>query len=183
MYSKSTDEELMLKYQSGDEASFQELYSRYSGRVYTYLKKRLDQRNWVDDVFQMVFVKLHKTRKQYNPAYRFDQWIFVMTKTVLLDFWKTTDVKTKRYFSKSVESLHPDDLAADRTSLGGHESLPEDLISILSPEQRQIVELKFIDELSYNEIADRLNRSEENVRQIMSRAVKKMRSLFVGDKI
>lgn len=171
-----TDEELMLKYQEGDEHAFGELYRRYERRIYGYLSKRLDQKSWVDDVFQTVFIKLHKSRHQYDSSYLFSQWIFVMTKTILLDFWKTTGVKTSRYFSSSLEDLSPEQIPTTSPVLETENTLPEHALAMLSSDQRMAVEHKFIDELSYNEIAKRLNRSEESVRQLVSRAIRKIRS-------
>lgn len=175
---KLSDEILMGLYQNGDERALEELYKRYSGRIYGYIQKRLAQDNWVDDVFQLVFTKLHQTRHQYNPDFLFSQWIFVMTKTVLLDFWKTTDRKTKRFFStplnESTASLMP---TAEALSL-----LPDLATTGLSTEQRAVIELKFMDELSYQEIATRLNRTEESVRQLVSRALRKLRGQFKTDR-
>lgn len=150
---RETDEELMLKYQQGDEHAFHELYTRYEKRIYGYLSKRLEQKAWIDDVFQMVFVKLHKSRHQYDPAHLFAQWIFVMTKTVLLDFWKTTGLKTKRYFSHSLEDLTPENTPSVDPVLETGNVLPEQAMSHLSLDQRLAVQYKFMDELSYNEIA------------------------------
>lgn len=174
--SNENDEDLMLLYQQGSEQALEELYRRYRGKIYAYLKKRLSDSHWTDDVFQQVFTKLHQTRHQYDPKYRFDQWVFVMTKTVLLDFWKTTDVKTKRYFAQSIEDLDPANLPAYQPAL---ESAPrviaEPLLAALSPDQRAAIELKFIDELSYIEMAGKLGKSEESVRQLVSRAFRKLR--------
>jgi RNA polymerase sigma factor (sigma-70 family) len=172
---EKTDQELMLLYQDGNENAFEELYRRYSGKVYSYLQKRLTERNWVDDVFQMVFTKLHQTRHQYNPSYRFDQWIFVMTKTVLLDFWKTTGVKTSRFFSTSIDNVAQSKLPIAEPVTEKPGFLPELIMATLSSDQRHAVELKFIDELSYQEIAKKLSRSEESVRQLISRGIRKIR--------
>lgn len=171
-----TDEDLMLLYQKGDERALEELYRRYCGRIYSYLKKRLSDRNWVDDVFQQIFIKLHQTRHHYNPVYRFDQWIFVMTKTVLLDFWKTTDVKTRRYFSLPLESVPSVDMPISQPLIEESSLISEALMASLSPDQRSAIELKFIDELSYQEMAVRLGRTEESVRQLVSRAIRKVRN-------
>ncbi|MBK8204951.1 MAG: RNA polymerase sigma factor [Bdellovibrionales bacterium] len=173
---QKTDDELMLLYQEGDERALEELYRRYSGRIYAYLRKRLSDKDWVDDVFQQVFTKLHQTRHQNNPAYRFDQWIFVMTKTVLLDFWKTTDVKTKRYFSQSIDSVASVNMPVSQPMVESPELIPEPVLAGLSPDQRSAIELKFIDELSYQEMADKLGRTEESVRQLVSRAIRKVRN-------
>lgn len=176
--SEKTDDKLMLHYQEGDEKALEELYRRYSGRVYAYLKKRLSDKDWADDVFQQIFTKLHQTRHQYNPAYRFDQWIFVMTKTVLLDFWKTTDVKTKRYFSESIDNVSISRLPVTQPMVEEPTLFSEPAMAALSSDQRAAMELKFIDELSYREIANKLGRSEDSVRQLVSRAIRKVRNQF-----
>lgn len=178
-----TDETLMAEYQKGNEDAFEELYRRYSGRVYAYLRRRLDQKEWIEDVFQMVFVKFHRARHQYDPAHRVDQWVFVMTKTVLLDFWKTTAVKTNRFFSKSTDELgeefsgrpgegFPNTVSPD---LELAPNLPEGALSSLSSDQRKAVELKYFSELSYAEIASKMNRTEASVRQLVSRGLKMIR--------
>jgi RNA polymerase sigma-70 factor (ECF subfamily) len=174
-FSRKTDEELMLLYQQGDVPAFEVLYQRHSGKIFNYLKKRLGDEVWTDDVFQLVFAKLHQTRSQYNPSYRFDQWVFVMTKTVLLDFWKTTGAKTKRYFSESLDHLSSAQQPIAESNYIEAPSLSEALTAGLSFEQQSAVELKFIDELSYQEISKKLNRSEQNIRQLISRALKKIR--------
>jgi len=157
----------MLRYQSGDEGAFAELYRRYNQRVYAYLSRRLNERDWRDDVFQMVFTKLHRTRHQYDPTYRFDQWIFVMTKTVLLDFWKTTGQTTQRYYSAHGE--------VPETQSQISESNSEISLEGLTSDQKTALKLRFFDDLSYGEIAGRLGRSEPTVRQIVSRALRKLR--------
>ncbi|MBK9294166.1 MAG: sigma-70 family RNA polymerase sigma factor [Oligoflexia bacterium] len=173
--SKETDTKLMLLYQGGDEKALEELYRRYSGRVYAYLKKRLFNKDWADDIFQQIFAKLHQTRHQYNPNYRFDQWIFVMTKTVLLDFWKTTEVKNKRYFSESIDNVVNSESLITQPMVDKHAVIYEPSMAVLSSDQRAAIELKFIDELSYHEIANKLGRTEESVRQLISRAIRKIR--------
>lgn len=174
-----SDEELMLLYQEGDELAFEQLYNRYSGRIYSYLSKRMREKNWVDDVFQMIFIKFHKTRHQYQPAYRFDQWIFIMTKTVLLDFWKTTDLKTKRYFSEPLDHHLVSEISNARPHvIQSTEFFSGPLMAEISDAQKTALKLKFFDELSYQEIANKLSRSEESVRQLISRAIRKMKTRF-----
>ncbi len=168
-----SDQELMILYQSGEERAFEELYKRYSGRIYAYLQRRIHERIWVDDLFQMVFIKLHRSRHHYSPDYRFDQWIFVMTKRVLLDFWKTVGVKNQRFFSQSFEEhlmadgqvVEKDEGALDRN----------ELLKGLSLAQREAIELRYFDDLAYEEIAQKMGRSEESIRQMVSRAIRKIR--------
>lgn len=168
----------MIRYQQGEERAFNLLYDRYNGRIYGYLKRRL-QSVWADDVFQQVFIKLHRTRHQYNPQYQFSHWIFVLTKTVLLDFWKTTGVQTQRYFSQNFETTTNADANENVTAPiepPRGRALPEQMLAGISGNQRAAVELRFVDELSYREIAERLKSTEASSRQWVSRALKTIRN-------
>ncbi|MND02121.1 RNA polymerase sigma factor [compost metagenome] len=55
-----------------------------------------------------------------------------------------------------------------------------DALSGLPADQRQAIEMRVIDELSYEEIATKLNRTQESVRQMVSRGLKKLRSVSLG---
>jgi len=60
---EKSDEELMKAYQLGNAEAFELLYGRYSPRVYGYLCKKISNRVAADDVFQTIFLKLHKFRQ------------------------------------------------------------------------------------------------------------------------
>jgi RNA polymerase sigma factor (sigma-70 family) len=173
-----SDELLMKAYQAGDLKAFDTLYRRHSGKVYGFLRKRLSRREEVDEVFQQVFTKLHASRSQYDPSYPFTQWMFVMTKTVLLDHWR----KSKRTEDQPMESDPALSAsfknAAASEAYAGAAALNDSQLSAfsgLSQEQRRAVELRVIDEASYEEIAHKLKRSEESVRQLVSRGLKRLR--------
>src|SRR5437868_3329601 len=100
-----TDEELMLAYQQGDSSAFNELYERYSGRVYSYLEGKVFNKNERDDLFQAVFLKLHKSRHLFDPAFQFAPWLFTICRTTVLDFIKA-----------SKADLLPEASAADQIS-------------------------------------------------------------------
>src|SRR6185295_1339485 len=80
-----TDEELMRAYQGGDAQAFAELYRRHSGRVYAYLTRRLQKAEVANEVFQATFLKVHHSRHRFDFKFPFAQWLYVITKTVLLD--------------------------------------------------------------------------------------------------
>jgi len=173
----TSDEELMLAYQAGDHLAFETLYLRHSRKVLTFLKKRLSRSEEVDEVFQQVFTKLHRSRGTYNPDYAFTQWLYVISKTALLTFWSKQ--------SHILEQLHKEaseiDDAMDPKTQQSSAEFPIlepgfATLSALPADQRQAVEWRVIDDLSYQEIATRLNRSQDNVRQIVSRAMKKIRN-------
>ncbi len=169
-----SNEELMLAYQRGDSRAFEILYQRLSGKIYGYLGKRLQRRELVDECFQMVFAKLHKSRSQYDPTYSVEQWLYVIAKSTVFDHFRKQNREVKIESETPVENLEPpQDNNASISQISDEEAkLP---LHHLSAQQRKVVEWKVLDEISYEEIAKRLDQSEMNIRQIFSRSLKKLR--------
>lgn len=163
-----TDEELMRSYQKGDFKAFEVLYGRYSGKVYGYLRKRV--RSGADDVHQAVFMKLHEARFQYKDKFKFAPWLFTITRTVMLDHFR----KEKRIFRNlnidDVEVAAPGTL--EQVPMGEIEALQD-----LSDSQKKVLAMRFDQGLEFDTMAQELNTSSANIRQQVSRAVRKLRQL------
>jgi RNA polymerase sigma-70 factor (ECF subfamily) len=168
-----TDEELMRAYQGGDAAAFTELYRRHSGRIYGYLGKRIRSREEADEVFQAIFFKVHRIRHHFDFKFPVTQWLYVITKTVLLD-----------HFRKQGRSVPIED-GADLSQIEGSRALNEEtgleVLELLNSEQRKVVEMRVFEEADYDLIAKQLGRNEAAVRQILSRALKKLRLGWKAD--
>lgn len=160
----------MVLYQSGEQNAFNELYNRYSNRVYGFLRKRMKDPHSVNDLFQGVFLKLHRSRDLFNPTFMFAPWLFTIVRTTLLD-WQ----KDHRNHVKTIEWT-------DSEVLQDQEVLPRPDTSDLPESQRLAVEMRYFDELSFEEIATRLNTTSGNVRQLVSRGLKNLKSVFGEEK-
>jgi RNA polymerase sigma-70 factor (ECF subfamily) len=160
------DEELMTAYQLGNDRAFSMLYSRYSAKVYGFLKGRLHDQGAVDDVFQATFLKLHSARSRYNASFPFAPWLFTICRNALLDFFRK-------------KARNQEDLNEVAISLVVVEEKPEPIavpdFSALPNTQRQALELRYGSDLPFEEIAKRLETSPANVRQLVSRAIRKLR--------
>lgn len=167
MLSEMTDEELMLAYQLGDENSFRELYSRHSGRVLNFLRSKIRDEARARDIFQTTFLKLHRSRSRYNPSLPFVPWLFTICRNELLDAIK----KEKR----SLEDTRPD--SPEQINFVPNRENDLDL-SRLSEVQQRAVQLRFGDESSFDDIARALGTSPSNARQLVSRAVRSLRSIY-----
>lgn len=167
----------MRAYQEGDVRAFETLYQRHSGKVLAYLRKRLARREEAEEVFQQVFTKLHRSRAGYDSSYAFTQWLFVITKSVLLDHWYRENKQLGRPesvpFEESEAMLAP--AHSPIQALESAAAFEPEALSSLPPEQRRVVEWRVLDELSYREIAERLDRSQVSVRQMLSRALRRLR--------
>ncbi|MGK5087605.1 sigma-70 family RNA polymerase sigma factor [Bdellovibrionota bacterium FG-2] len=165
-----SNEALMVAYQKGDLKAFEVLYRRHSGRVYGFLVGKLKGVGMADDVFQATFLKLHQSRASYEASYPFLPWLFTICRNTMIDSLR----KNKR----SIEELNPVAIEKAQAPAGENtedwSAIPS--LSTLPENQRQALELRYSEELSFVEIAQKLKTSPVNVRQLISRAVKKLRA-------
>lgn len=156
----------MLAYQYGDETAFSILYKRHSAKIYGYLIKQLGDGRKADDVFQITFLKLHRSRSLYKSEFPFLAWAFTICKSCLADFLRAQnrrpEIPVRHLPETIVEGSAPLEIAA---------------MANLSDQQRSLIEMRFRDDLSFEDIAKRINKSPTNVRQLVSRAIRKLRSL------
>lgn len=165
------DEQLMIRYVEGDESAFRELFERYKGRIYGYLVKRARDRRLADDLFQTVLLKLHRSRAKYDPSYLFSAWLFTICRNVVVDHARKASA---RAIISTLEG-EAEKIPAPETGNISDERRWEELLSRLSPKQRQMIELRYGEELSFDEIASRMNTTAGNVRQMVSRTIRKMK--------
>lgn len=163
-----SDEELMVMYQSGSEEAFQTLYRRHSEKIYGFLRGRVWNDERAAELYQETFLKMHRSKHLYNKSLPALPWIFSITKSVLVDGLRV-DQRAKR------DAEYSADIGAteDQGSIGDVMSL----MNQLPKSQRRAIELRYIDEKTFEEIASSLETSSENARKIVSRAVAKLKSI------
>lgn len=171
-----TDEQLMLLYQQGDQSAFAQLYSRYHARVLGYLKKRCSNESAAEDLFQKIFMKFHRLRHKYDNRYPVSAWIFTIARSSWIDFLRTNSKQTQIFSSEEIEGL-------SHTLLEESNSGETDfLLESLNQNEKDLIQTRFIDESSYQDMAEQLGLSEVTVRQRVSRVLKKLKDRYrTGD--
>lgn len=168
MLKGQTDEQLMTEYRLGNEDAFTVLYERHSSKIYGYLRAKTPSDALAREIFQVTFLKLHATRDRYRTDLPFLPWLFAICRNELID--------TMRKRARNLE---------DAT-----EWLPE--VAVLPPEkesktvrldglpgqQRQAIEMRYQEDLSFETIAARLGTSPANARQLVNRGVKVLRRIY-----
>ncbi len=165
-----TDEELMALYQEGSAEAFKELYSRHSGKIFGYLKSRTDSLQEATDLFQEVFVKIHKSKHLYNRSLPLLPWIFSVSHSVLIDE-KRRSLRVKEIFDYDLEQVP----AVEPLEIRLTEVTP--YIGKLPDHQGVAIQMRYVDERTFEEIADRLKTSPLNVRKIVSRGLRNLKRL------
>ncbi|WP_413561370.1 RNA polymerase sigma factor [Bdellovibrio sp. HCB209] len=164
-----TDEELLISLAEGEAQALDYLYSRHSGRVLSYAKKRGLTAEQADDVLQIVFMQLFRKKHLYDPKHQALAWIYVITRSELKDY---RNRENKNHFEWDDKLSQTDDSAP----MIEHEEEAESLLRELKPREQEALRLRYLDELEYDEMARRMKTSDSNIRQLVSRALKALRS-------
>ena len=154
-----TDEELMLIYTKGDDPeAFNELYKRYSARVYSYLMKNCFNPKDAEEIHQNVFLKIHNSRSSYNSKYPFSAWLFSIVKSTMIDDFRKTKSRAKVLNEFEIPKID--------------ETISEEPLVLpvsLDESQQKLLELRYLEEWSFEEIAREFKVNAATIRKRISR--------------
>lgn len=154
-----SDQELIARYTSGDEQSFEVLLQRYKGKIYTSIYLFVKDRALAEDIFQEVFIKIIDTLRKgkYNHEGKFVQWAMRISYNMCVDYHRRN--KRRSHINPSDEFdifdvLRVGDDAADTLIMRSetHNRIRR-LVDSLPEEQREVVILRHYADMSFKEIA------------------------------
>ncbi len=168
----------------GSEKGFERVYSLLSGRVFSYVYKKVRDRGLAEDLVQEIFLKLHRFRGSYRPGLPFLPWFWRLVRNA------TTDLLRKRTSRSEFETLL--DTASGEQSRDADHVWPTLLAEAPDPEdqvirkclrkgllrklrgltrlQQKVLWLRFVHDLSYAEVAARLGLTLASVKCLVQRA-------------
>jgi RNA polymerase sigma-70 factor (ECF subfamily) len=179
-----TDEQLIASFQQGDQTAFTELVKRYKDPLFNYVSRMLKDSVFAEDIVQETFVRVYRNRDRYQQIAKFSTWIY----TIAINLTKTEIRRQslRRFLSISSSSddgktfelpdtrVNLEKLAED-TILGDN---IRDAIASLPKVFKEVVILRDIQELSYEEISkivgvplgtvkSRVNRGRSRLQKIL----------------
>jgi len=173
---KLTDEELIRRFQAGDEAAFEEIVYRYSDRLMNFAYRFVLNREESEDIVQDTFLKVYQNRHAYREIAKFSTWIYTITGNLAKTVLRKRRNRKLFFFSK----LGPEDKDMDFPSkdrkpenkIEGQfdERIIQRAIKKLPEHFRTAIILRDIQELSYEEISNIINAPLGTVKSRINRA-------------
>jgi RNA polymerase sigma factor (sigma-70 family) len=166
-FSKKAQEDLVLveKAQQGDQHAYSLLLERYRESVYFTMLKMVKNADDADDLTIEAFGKAFNRISQYSPNFAFSTWLFKIASNNCIDFIRKKRIKVTSMdtgFNQADGSIMY--VEAESNTLDPSEHMMQkqkiiamrEVVSKLKPRYRELIEKRYFEELSYEEIADEL---------------------------
>jgi RNA polymerase sigma factor (sigma-70 family) len=151
---------------NGDQKAYAQLMERYRDSVYFMLLKMVNNKDDADDLTIEAFGKAFKRLDQYAPTYAFSTWLFKIATNNCIDFIRRKKMVVYS-IDKKIENADGDQMSVDikAMELNPEENmvkkqkvlLMRSVVDKLKPRYKQLVEMRYFEELSYEEISEKLD--------------------------
>ena len=170
---------LMVDAQNGDRLAYERLLRQVAALAQSFVRRRVGEVSWSEDVVQDALVALHRARHTYDPTRPFVPWLYAIVQNRLVDALR---VQRRRV----LRELDPDRAPEpSRRPIQERDALISDVrraVSLLPDKQRKVIELLKLEELSVREVAARLGMSEANVKVTAHRGYRALRRKIEGSR-
>lgn len=159
------DEKYVEDALKGDQRAYQKLTEKYRRPLQYHVNKMVKESEQVEDLVQEAFIKAFKNLDSYNSSYAFSTWLYRITTNHTIDYLRKKKLKTTS-IDKPIKTREgemsfelPDEHAeTDRKIIRKQrKKIITHAIENLPEKYRQVIEMRHIEELSYQEIADELD--------------------------
>jgi RNA polymerase sigma factor (sigma-70 family) len=160
------DYELVKRALDNEQQAYAKLMERYRDSIYFLVLKMVNNRDDADDLTIEAFGKAFKRLHQYTPQFAFSTWLFKIASNNCIDFIRKKRIKAlsldqgftnedgeSMTFSVRDEELDPEEAMEKKQRV----MKMRDVVQQLKPRYRELVELRYFKEYSYEEIAEELD--------------------------
>ena len=178
-YNKKTDEDLMLFIIKGKEKAFNELYKRYSKRLFLFFYQKLHQDNdKAQDLLQDLFLKIIEKAETFNHSKKFSTWIYSIAYNMCKNEYRNNNTKSNKTtrldslnLNNKIIAPHITNIEKDHTLFKQHLNTE---LNKLDEKHSLTFTLKHQDNLSIKEISEIMECSEGTVKSRLFYTSKKL---------
>jgi RNA polymerase sigma-70 factor (ECF subfamily) len=172
---ETTDQALMLAVREGDVEKLGILFERHHAQLFNFLLRLTGNRHLSEDLVQEVFVRLLKYRHTYRGQSQFTTWMFQIARNARIDHFRRSPRE-----DASIDDCVQEFVSLSPTPAENAEKREEmrtllDAISRLPEERREVLLLRGIQGLKFEEIAEALKCSVNTIKGRAFRAIRELR--------
>ena len=166
-------ENLVTQAISGDVEAFGELYTNHVTKIYRYVYYNVHDKGHAEDITQEVFLKAWKAIGSCKGKEKtFSSWLYRIAHNLIVDKLR----KSQKQSSREAELTEDIRDTSDRMEISLEQRDLLKVIDVLSPNQKQVIVMKFIEEMDNREIAETMGKSTGAIRILQMRALETLRN-------
>lgn len=170
------EQALVLRWQGGDEEAFVRLFERYHGRLKYYVRRLVDSPETADDVLQTVWLKALRGIPRLHRLDRFRPWLYRLARNEAFQYLR----RDRQRSEVESEAQAPEEIGKE-AELGEEDAaIVHQALNILTPPHREVLTLRFLEAMSYEEIASVVGCEVGTVRSRIHYAKRTLRNLLEG---
>jgi RNA polymerase sigma-70 factor, ECF subfamily len=181
-YAGASDQQIVAWARGGHESAYRELIRRYERPVFSLVYRMVRDEALAEDLAQETFVRVLNALHSYRPEFKFSSWIFKIANNLAIDHLRRREVPTLSLqgapdatSAEAREATQLEPGAAGETPLAELEAREigshiERAIELLRPEYRSCILLRYVEDRSYEEIAEILELPLGTVKTYIHRA-------------
>jgi len=171
---ETSDLDLLMRISEGDRHAFRELYQHYTPILYPFVKSLCNDDALCEDIIQEVFIKIWDNRINAANIKQVKPYLFKAAKNRFLNELRKQKTERKVINTRLYNGIDPETPEQQLTFKEGMR-LGDEALSRLSPKRRTIVELSTREDLSLDEIADRVGSSKNVVKKLLYQGLAMMK--------
>jgi RNA polymerase sigma-70 factor (ECF subfamily) len=181
---------IITKALDGDQSAFATLLDMYRDSIYFLVLKMVSTNEYAEDLTIEIFGKAFSNLHQYQPTYAFSTWLYRIATNNCIDFIRKQRISTtsidnafedsegdKYYMQLREQGLNPEEKAIKKQKVKHLRGV----VKKLKPHYRQLIELRYFKELSYDEIAQEMELPLGTVKAQLFRAREFLSKLLIHD--
>ena len=174
-------EKIIARARRGDADAFEQLVAAYRDQVFRLALRMCGSEADADEVAQEAFLSAWKALPNFRGESQFSTWLYQLTTHAAIDLMRREKRQIAADDITEVSAADPAPSPQQQAEQSEQREIVRDAILQLAPEQREVVVLRFMEELSYEEIGamltlpsgtvkSRLNRARAQLKEILSRS-------------
>jgi RNA polymerase sigma-70 factor (ECF subfamily) len=174
-----SDEELMTAYVGGDHAAFRVLFERYAPMLMRMARRRLSSDEEAREVVQQTFFQLNRARNDFREGAKLRPWVVTIAMNLIREHYRKRGRRKEASLDAAIHTVGVP--PKDRLEEAERAIQLREAIAQLPESQRTVVELHWLSELPFAEVARIVGAKEGAVRVRAHRAYKRLKEILAPE--
>lgn len=170
-----------LRLKSGDAEAFGFFYDQYVKQIYRFIMIKVSDRSLAEDMTQEVFLKTWQHLVDQRSLSNFRAFIFRIARNIVIDHYRKLNIQSLPL--DYAEEVEEEIVVADQVESSLDAAALLKHLRLLKSEYQEALILRYVEEMSLDEIAEVLQKDKANVRVILHRAINKLKQVIKNNNL